>query len=182
MVERPVETRQEEIRALLGPHEHADVAQWGEARRSERRECRFESDRQYQLDEAQSVAHRFREPGVESSSLSVQTMRGGEIGITPGSEPGVPRSNRGLVAIDASVQRSACCVVGASFNDPQVAGSTPAVLRDVAQSAEQWKACSGARVLRPISLPVSCEGWAFFLVQEAFRPAVRIGVLLHRVP
>src|SRR4051812_48178897 len=72
MVERPVETRQEEIRALLGPH-HADVAQSEEARRSERRECRFESDRQYQLDVAQLEAHRLREPGVGSSNLSVQT-------------------------------------------------------------------------------------------------------------
>src|SRR5437588_614779 len=82
-VERPVETRQEEIRALLGlpptrggfdPRSRdrwaggatgsaaplqgedcgfdsrtvhpADVAELGEARRSDRRQCRFESDRQ----------------------------------------------------------------------------------------------------------------------------------------
>src|SRR6185503_688922 len=32
---------------LVHSHAHADVAQLGEARRSDRRQCRFESDRQY---------------------------------------------------------------------------------------------------------------------------------------
>ena len=106
----------------------ADVAQLGEARRSDRRQCRFESDRQYHLD----VAQFGERTGVGSRGLEVRVlpsrpMRGGGTGTTPGPEPGGPRSNRGLAAIDASVERSACCAVGGSFLDPTVAGSSPAV-------------------------------------------------------
>ena len=74
---------------------HADVAQLGEARRSDRRQCRFESDRQYHLDVA---------------TAPDSAMRGGGTGTTPGSEPGGPRSNRGLAAIDVSAERSTRCV------------------------------------------------------------------------
>jgi hypothetical protein len=46
------------------PATRADVAQLGEARRSDRRECRFESDRQYHHD-------RRRHPGVTQHQLDV---------------------------------------------------------------------------------------------------------------
>jgi hypothetical protein len=107
-VERPAETRQEEIRALLGGPplsggpvaqpcrrrrravvgvgsaaslqgegcgfesrtvHPADVAQLGEARRSDRRQCRFESDRQYHLDVAQRERTGFGSRGLEVRAL-----------------------------------------------------------------------------------------------------------------
>lgn len=56
-------------------HAHqADVAQLGEARRSDRRQCRFESDRQYQLDVAQWERTGFGSRGVGGSSPPVQTQ------------------------------------------------------------------------------------------------------------
>ena len=77
-------------------------------------------------------------------------MRGGGTGTTPGSEPGGPRSNRGLAAIDVSAAvgllRS-----GGSF-DPTVAGSSPAVLRGVAQRSEHWSVLrrSGSQADSPL--------------------------------
>lgn len=94
------------VRLPPGPHprRHADVAQLGEARRSDRRQCRFESDRQYwnahQLDVAQRERTGFGSRGLEVRALPSRPMRGGGTGTTPGSEPGGPRSNRGLAAID----------------------------------------------------------------------------------
>ncbi len=81
---------------------HADVAQLGEARRSDRRQCRFESDRQYHLGVAQRERTGFGSRGLEVRTLPSRPMRGGGTGTTPGSEPGGPRSNRGLAAIDVS--------------------------------------------------------------------------------
>ena len=128
--------RRVRVRLPLGPPTNADVAQPGEARRSDRRQCRFESDRQYApAHVAQPGEARGREPrqcgfdsrreyrlgvaqrertGFGSRGLEVralpsrpaawrtQSLRGGGTGTTPGSEPGGPRSNRGLAAIDAS--------------------------------------------------------------------------------
>ena len=113
-------------------------------------------------------AHRLRKPGVGGSSPPVQThaMRGGGTGTTPGSEPGGPRSNRGLAAIDVSAHRSACCVDGGYF--AYGAGgrgfeSRRPDYRDVAQLAERLMS-SVALVLRPIFFaPVSCEGRASFI-------------------
>ena len=81
---------------------HADVAQLGEARRSDRRQCRFESDRHYHLDVAQRERTGFGSRGLEVRALPSRPMRGGGTGTTPGSEPGGPRSNRGLAASDVS--------------------------------------------------------------------------------
>lgn len=44
----------------------------------------------------------FGSRGLEVRALPSRPMRGGGTGTTPGSEPGGPRSNRGLAAIDAS--------------------------------------------------------------------------------
>ena len=96
------------VRLPPGPRtrRHADVAQLGEARRSDRRQCRFESDRQYckahHLDVAQRERTGFGSRGLEVRALPSRPMRGGGTGTTPGSEPGGPRSNRGLAAIDVS--------------------------------------------------------------------------------
>ena len=90
------------VRVPRGPRTHADVAQLGEARRSDRRQCRFESDRQYHLDVAQRERTGFGSRGLEVRALPSRPMRGGGTGTTPGSEPGGPRSNRGLAAIDTS--------------------------------------------------------------------------------
>ena len=162
------------VRIPHGPRTiHADVAQLEEARRSDRRQCGFDSRRQYQLDEAQLEARRHRKPEVGSSNLSVQTndptpMRGGGTGTTPGSEPGGPGSSPGLAATTMPLQlsrsltvESACCAGGGSFWITGVAGSSPVVLRDVAQ----WQSTS---VLRrsgsqaDLIAPVSCEGRAYF--------------------
>ena len=48
---------------------HADVAQLAEARRSDRRQCRFESDRQYHLDVAQRERTGFGSRGLEVRAL-----------------------------------------------------------------------------------------------------------------
>ena len=56
-------------------HERAHVAQLGEAPRSDRDQCEFDSRREYRLDEAQLAARRHRKPEVGSSNLSVQTHR-----------------------------------------------------------------------------------------------------------
>ena len=100
------------VRVPRGPRtrRHADVAQLGEARRSDRRQCRFESDRQYHLDVAQWERTGFGSRGLEVRALPSRRrlrgersqLRGGGTGTTPGSEPGGPRSNRGLAAIDVS--------------------------------------------------------------------------------
>ena len=98
-----------------GRSHQTDVAQPAEARRSDRRQCRFESDRQYPPGRGATGAHRLREPGVGGSSPPVQTLlsrplRGGGTGTTPGSEPGGPGSKPGLAAIDASaVVRTPTC-------------------------------------------------------------------------
>ena len=71
-------------------------------------------------------------------------MRAGGTGTTPGSEPGGPGSRPGLAATTMPVPlsrslkfESVCCADGGSFCfDRVVAGSSPAVVRDVAQSAE----------------------------------------------
>ena len=110
------------------PVDRAGVAQLEEARRSDRRQCRFESDRQYEAPPGRgaTAAHRPRTPGAGGSSPPVQTtstkaMRGSGRGTTPGSEPGGPRSNRGLAALDASAAvrsltlESACCADRGSF-------------------------------------------------------------------
>jgi hypothetical protein len=89
-------------RLVHAQRRHADVAQLGEARRSDRRQCRFESDRQYHLDVAQRERTGFGNRGLEVRALPSRPMRGGGTGTTPGSEPGGPRSNRGLAAIDVS--------------------------------------------------------------------------------
>ena len=80
------------------PVHHADVAQLEEARRSDRRQCRFDSDRQYQLDVAQWERTGFGSRRLEVRVLPSRPMRGGGTGTTPGSEPGEPGSIPGLAA------------------------------------------------------------------------------------
>ena len=94
-----------ESRAVQHQTARADVAQLEEARRSDRRQCGFDSRRQYQQHTwtwRKTGARRLREPEGGSSSLSVQTddppMRGGGTGTTPASEAGGPGSNPGLAA------------------------------------------------------------------------------------
>ena len=58
-------------------HSHADVAQQAEARRPDRRQCRFESDRQYHLD----VAQRER-TGFGSRWLEVRALPGAPLLIS----------------------------------------------------------------------------------------------------
>jgi hypothetical protein len=75
------------VRIPLGPP-LADVAQLGEARRSDRRQCRFESDRQYHRGCAPTGrgamgAHRPWEPGVGSSTLPVQTRHCEVVQLAP---------------------------------------------------------------------------------------------------
>ena len=113
----------------------ADVAQSGEARRSERRQCGFESHRQYSAPHL-GVAQ-WKRTGVgdrrwEFESLrpdqrNRKTVRDGGTGTTPAPEAGAPGSNPGLAAIarhaiDASavvafleMSMSACCVGRGSF-------------------------------------------------------------------
>ena len=54
---------------LVHTQQQADVAQLGEARRSDRRQCRFESDRQYHLDVAQRERTGFGSRGLEVRAL-----------------------------------------------------------------------------------------------------------------
>ena len=113
---------------------HADVAQLAEARRPDRRQCRFESDRQYHLDVAQRERTGFGSRGLEVRALPSRPMRGGGTGTTPGSEPGGPRScavgRNPTVASQLSMPlrlsrtltvESACCADGGSF-DPYSRG------------------------------------------------------------
>ena len=81
-----------------------------------------------------SGAGGWRFESSRPDQCEVVPMRGGGTGTTPGPEPGGPRSNRGLAAIDASsvvsvlTVESACCAGGGSFtSDREVAGSNPAV-------------------------------------------------------
>jgi hypothetical protein len=84
------------------PPLNADVAQPGEARRSDRRQCRFESDRQYSAEQQLDVAQ-WERSGFGSRGLGVRVspsrpMRGSATDTTPGYEPGNPGSNPGLAA------------------------------------------------------------------------------------
>ena len=117
---------------------HAHVAQLEEARRPDRRQCEFESRREY-------VTWTWRNwkragPGrrrlgvrISPSRPIIVSMRAGGTGTTPGSEPGGPGSNPGLAAlVDV-------CAVVASFDSRvgllrewgflrfSVAGSIPVV-------------------------------------------------------
>ncbi len=108
------------VRLPLGPP-IADVAQLGEARRSDRRQCRFESDRQYRRSMSQLDVAQWERTGPGSRWLGVRIspsrppMRGSATGTTPGPDPGDPRSNRGLAARRCSADGSACCAGGGSF-------------------------------------------------------------------
>lgn len=95
------------VRVPHGPRP-ADVAQLVEARRSDRRQCEFESRRQYPLDVAQWQRTGFGSRGLEVRVLPSRPflptpMRGGGTGTTSGSEPGAPGSNPGLAAIRRSL-------------------------------------------------------------------------------
>ena len=87
----------------------ADVAQLAEARRSERRQCGFESRRQYSPGRGATGSAPASETGGwefeslrpdqrKSAKRNTKTMRDGGTGTTPGSEPGAPGSNPGLAA------------------------------------------------------------------------------------
>jgi hypothetical protein len=105
---------------------NADVAQSEEARRSDRRQCGFDSRRQYQTHLTWVVR---REPGYPARGRSLldvvqrkragfgsrrsgvrispsrptdPSVRGGGTGTTPASEAGAPGSSPGLAANDAS--------------------------------------------------------------------------------
>ena len=102
----------------------ADVAQLGEARRSDRRQCRFESDRQYHLDVAQ-----WERTGFGSRGLGVRVSRPDQCEVvelvprlalnqevrvrTLASQPSMPLQLSRSLTVE-----SACCAGGGSFMDP----------------------------------------------------------------
>ena len=131
-------------------HERAHVAQLGEAPRSDRGQCEFDSRREYRLDEAQLAARRHRKPEVGSSNLSVQTIDRSPCELVE-REPHLALNQEDRVRdlgsqhstmpvrLSRSLKfESVCCADGGSFClDRVVAGSSPVVVRDVAQSVER---------------------------------------------
>ena len=61
-----------------------------------------DSRREYHLDMAQRERTGFGSRGLGFEPSCPDAMRGGGTGTTPRSEPGGPRSNRGLAALGAS--------------------------------------------------------------------------------
>ena len=138
-----------------GAVHHADVAQPGEARRSDRRQCRFESDRQYPpLD----VAQRERTgPGSRGLGVRVSPSRPAANDDAP--QPSRPDAQAG---VPSPLKRV-------------VAGSSPAARHHHAgrSSTVEHLVSSAAWFPGRLDHPVSCEGRASFLGEGRHGTTVR---------
>ena len=158
----------------------ADVAQLEEARRSDRRQCGFDSRRQYDICKPTWTWRNGSAPasgagGWEFESLrpdASKAMRGGGTGTTPASEAGGPGSSPGLAAIRClcgcpflESPTSVCCEGGGSFSSTGCGFESrrPGWGRSSSRKSSGPNLCRSHGSQADPSDPVSCDVRAFFV-------------------